>query len=207
MGGFPRHFPVVLVLLSLGWGAGPQAAAPASAAAHAPATRSQVTGVSNFAQVTPFLYRGSQPHGIGYQELKKMGVDIIVDLRLSGTDKEKAQVTKLGMGYVSIPWHCLFPNDESFVRFLKLVRDNPKKKIFVHCRYGDDRTGMAIAAYRMAVEGWTAAEARNEMNKFGFHKLVCAALVGYEKNFPQRLKKNPAFQGTDGKIVSSGPKS
>jgi protein tyrosine/serine phosphatase len=108
-------------------------------------------------------------------------------------------VTKLGMDFVSIPWHCLFPKDETFVRFLKVVRDNPKKKIFVHCRYGDDRTGMAIAAYRMAVQGWTAAEARNEMNKFGFHKVVCASLSGYQKSFPQHLKKNPAFQGLTSK--------
>ena len=198
MRSFPRHFVVVLVLLSLDWGAGSETPAPASPAAHAPATRSQVTGISNFAQVTPFLYRGSQPHGTGFQELKKMGVDIVVDLRLSGTDKEKAEVTKLGMGYVSIPWHCLFPYDGSFAGFLKLLRDNPKKKIFVHCRYGDDRTGMAIAAYRMAVEGWTAAEARNEMDKFGFHKLACAALSGYERTFPQRLKKSAAFQGLSG---------
>ena len=195
MGGFPRYIPLILLLLHLGAaGAGSTAAAPASPPAHAPAKRSQVTGVSNFAKVTPFLYRGGQPNGTGFQELKKMDVDIVVDLRLSGTSKEKAQVTKLGIEYISIPWHCLFPKDEAFVRFLKVLRDNPNKKIFVHCRYGDDRTGMAIAAYRMAVEGWTAAEARNEMNKFGFHKVVCRSLVEYENSFPQRLKKNPAFQ-------------
>ena len=195
MRGFPRHFPLVLLLLFVGAGAGSRAAVPEPSTAHAPATRSRVIGVSHFAKVTPFLYRGGQPHATGYQELKKMGVDIVVDLRLSGSGKEKVQVTKLGMEYVSIPWHCLFPKDETFARFLKLLRDNPNKKIFVHCRYGDDRTGMAIAAYRMAMEGWTAAEARNEMNKFGFHKVVCASLVGYQKSFPQRLKKNPAFQG------------
>jgi len=199
MRGFARHLPFLLLLVYAGAGTGSQAAAPASAPEHLPATRSRVIGVSNFAQVTPFLYRGGQPHGIGYQELKKRGVDIIVDLRLSGTEKEKAQVTKLGMEYMSIPWHCLFPKDQTFARFLKVVRDNPKKKIFVHCRYGDDRTGMAIAAYRMTVEGWTAEEARNEMNKFGFHKLACASLSGYEKNFPKRVEKNPAFQGLTGK--------
>src|SRR5215469_7348828 len=199
MRGVPRHFPVVLLLLLVGAGAGSRAAVPAPTAAHAPATQSRVIGVSNFAKVTPTLYRGGQPHGIGLQELKKMGVDIVVDLRLSGTGKEKAQVTKLGMEFVSIPWHCLFPKDETFVRFLKVLRDNPNKKIFVHCRYGDDRTGMAIAAYRMAMEGWTAAEARNEMNKFGFHKMACASLSGYQKSFPQRLKKNPAFQGLTNK--------
>ena len=195
MRGFPRHFPLVLLLLYVVAGTGWEPLSRASPPEHAPATRSPVLGVSNFAKVTPFLYRGGQPHGTGYLELKKMGVDIVVDLRLSGTDTEKAQVNKLGMSYISIPWHCLFPTDQTFARFLRVLRDHPKKKIFVHCRYGDDRTGMAIAAYRMAVEGWSATEARKEMNKFGFHKLVCASLVGYEKTFPKRFEKNPAFQG------------
>jgi len=200
MRGFPRYVPLILLLLSVGAArAGLPAGAPAPSIAHAPATRSEVTGISNFAKVTPFLYRGGQPHAAGFQELKKMDVDIVVDLRLTGTSQEKAQVTKLGMEYVSIPFHCLFPKDETFVRFLNVLRDNPKKKIFVHCRYGDDRTGMAIAAYRMAAEGWTAAEARNEMDKFGFHKVVCRSLVAYEKSFPQRLQKNPAFQGLTAK--------
>jgi hypothetical protein len=53
---------------------------------------------------------------------------------------------------------------------------------------------MVIAAYRMAVEGWTAEEARKEMNAFGFHTVICASLVGYEKSFPERLKKSSAFK-------------
>ena len=199
MRGFPRHFPLFLLLLYVGASAGSRSATPASPGAHAPATRSQVTGISNFAKVTPFLYRGAQPQTNGFQELKKMDVDIVVDLRLTGKGKEKDQVSKLGMEYISIPWHCLAPRDEIFVRFLKVVRDNPHKKIFVHCRYGDHRTGMAIAAYRMAMEGWTAAEARDEMNQFGFHTIPCTSLVGYEKSFPRRLQTNPAFQGLTGK--------
>ena len=67
------------------------------------------------------------------------------------------------MQFVSIPWHCPFPSDKPFARFLKLVQDNSRKKVFVHCRLGDDRTGMAVAAYRMADQGWTAEEAMNEM--------------------------------------------
>jgi hypothetical protein len=35
-----------------------------------------------------------------------------------------------------------------------LIQENPQEKIFVHRRLGDDRTGMAMAAYRMAIEGW-----------------------------------------------------
>jgi protein-tyrosine phosphatase len=66
--------------------------------------------------------------------------------------------------------------------------------VFVHCRYGDDRTGMMIAAYRMAVEGWTPEEARQEMEKFGFHPMICPSLGPYEHKFAERLSNNPAFK-------------
>ena len=173
-----------------------QSDAPGGSAssAHTPAKRLTLEGVGNFAEVTPTLLRGGQPKPVGFDGLAKMGVNIVVDARLSGKDKERKEVEKAGMQYVSLPWHCLFPKDDTFARFLAVLRENPGKKVFVHCRYGDDRTGMMIAAYRMSVQGWTAEEAREEMNKFGFHRLVCHSLVGYEGHFPERLKKDPALQ-------------
>jgi protein tyrosine phosphatase (PTP) superfamily phosphohydrolase (DUF442 family) len=157
-------------------------------------SRATVPGISNFARVTPTLYRGGQPHDGGLESLAKMGINTIVDVRLTGADKERAAAEKLGMQFVALPWHCLFPKDDPIAKFLLYLRENPGKKVFVHCRYGDDRTGMMIAAYRMAVQGWTAEEAVQEMNSFGFHHAICASLVGYEKSFPERLKNDPAFQ-------------
>jgi len=158
------------------------------------ANKLTIAGVKNFGEVTATLYRGGQPSGEGYQALAKMGVNIVVDGRLSGHDQERKQVEKAGMQYVAIPWHCLFPRDEVMARFLAVLRANPGKKVFVHCRYGDDRTGMMIAAYRMSVEGWTAKEARREMDQFGFKPMVCPSLILYEKHFPEQMKKNPALQ-------------
>jgi len=183
-----------VVFFALGASAAPPQTQPDTPqGSDAPARRITVIGVSNFGEVTPKLYRGGQPKGTGYEHLKKMGVNIVVDLRLSGKDKEKQNVTKAGMQFVSIPWHCMFPKDHVFAEFLKLLQENPDKKVFVHCRYGDDRTGMMIAAYRMAVQGWTPAEARKEMQKFGFHRTLCPSLVEYERKFPERLKKDPEF--------------
>ena len=153
-----------------------------------------IEGVGNFGQVTPHLYRGAQPKRVGFERLAKMGIDIVVDLRLTGKQDEGREVRKLGMKFVSIPWHCYLPKDKVFARFLTLLQENPGKRIFVHCRYGDDRTGMMIAAYRMAFEGWTAKDARKEMEQFGFHRLICPSLGPYEKNFPEHLKKKAAFQ-------------
>jgi tyrosine-protein phosphatase SIW14 len=161
---------------------------------HQPASRISKPGLANFAEITPVLYRGGQPHGAGLQSLANMGINTIIDVRLTGNSKEGAEAKRLGMDFVSLPWHCLFPKDDAIAKFLAYLRAHPDKKVFVHCRYGDDRTGMMIAAYRMAVEGWSAADARKEMDAFGFHHVICASLVGYEKNFPEKLKKNPAFQ-------------
>jgi protein-tyrosine phosphatase len=77
-----------------------------------------------------------------------------------------------------------------------LTRANPNKKIFVHCRLGDDRAGMTIASYRMAEQGWSAEEAMKEMESFGFtrsHHFICPSLAGYEKEFPKRFKNDSVF--------------
>jgi protein tyrosine phosphatase (PTP) superfamily phosphohydrolase (DUF442 family) len=161
-------------------------------------SRKHYVGLPNFAEVSPNLFRGGQPGVDGLEALKKMGVGIIVDMRGSKSPHEEIAVRKLGMQYLAIPWHCPFPSDAIFARFLRVIHDNPKKKIFVHCRLGDDRTGMAIAAYRMAEEGWSAEEALDEMEEFGFtgpHHVICPTLQLYERHFPEHFKNNPIFEG------------
>jgi len=151
----------------------------------------------NFDEATTTLYRGGQPSKSGFRILAKMGINIVVDLRGS-RDSERKIVTHLGMRYVALPWRCSFPKDKTFAQFLTLLRKNPGRKIFVHCRLGDDRTGMMIASYRMAQEGWSAERAEKEMEKFGFsfahRRLICPGLSSYEEKFPQRFKTSPAFR-------------
>ena len=152
-------------------------------------------GLPNFGQVTPNLFRGAQPETDGFKTLQALGVNIVVDMR--GNRNERGPVENLGMQYVSIPWDAHSPSDEIIARFLKVIEENPDKKIFVHCHAGVDRTGMAIASYRMAKEGWSPGEAMKEMQFFGFsgfHNLRFPALVRFEKDFPQRLKTSSLFQ-------------
>jgi len=156
-----------------------------------------VPGVPNLGEVNSTLYRGAQPTQQGFQKLAEMGISIVVDLRERGLEVERQQMTKLGMRFVAIPWNCFHPEDTDMARFLRLLRDNRGKKVFVHCQTGDDRTGMMIAAYRMAKEGWTAEEAMKEMEAYGFtspHHLICPGLSSYEARFPRRFKTSPAFR-------------
>jgi tyrosine-protein phosphatase SIW14 len=164
--------------------------------AHSRAEKRQIQGLPNFGEVTPTLFRGAQPTHEGFKTLAGMGIDIVVDARHRVADPEAKEVRQLGMQYVAIPWHCPFPKDDIFLKFLKLLQENPNKKVFLHCGLGEDRTGMMIAAYRMAAQGWTADEAMLEMKQFGFssvHHVICPGLASYEKHFPDHLRTNPAF--------------
>ena len=156
-------------------------------------------GLPNFGEVTRNLFRGGQPESHGYKTLQVMGVKIVVDMR--GNTSEQGDVEKLGMRYISIPWNAKSPSNEIIARFLKVIEENPDKKIFVHCHGGVDRTGMAIASYRMAKEGWSPDEAMKEMQLFGFsrfHYLRFPTLVRFEKDFPEHLKTDSAFQQSQG---------
>jgi tyrosine-protein phosphatase SIW14 len=166
---------------------------PHAASSHRPARKITVIGISNFGEVTPHLFRGGQPKLTGYEHLKQMGIDLVVDLRLSGEANEKKRRQQ--------SWHevCLVRLVLHVAPRCRLCEipatptGQPRQEIFVHCRYGDDRTGMVIAAYRMADEGWTPEEARKEMEKFGFHHFVCPRLGPYEKRFPEHLKNSFVF--------------
>ena len=151
----------------------------------------------DFAEVTPTLYRGAQASHEGFRKLAAMGVKIVIDLR-GARKSERKFVNSLGMSYVPMGWECSFPKDKTFAEFLTLIVDNPGTKIFVHCRVGDDRTGMMIAAFRMAEQGWSAERAEKEMERFGFNfthrRLICPRLSSYEESFPERFSTEPAFR-------------
>ena len=171
---------------------------PSSPTRQSRGNKSTSKDLPNFSEATGTLYRGGQPTKNGFRILAKRGVNIVVDLRGS-RESERKIVTRLGMQYVALPWRCFMPKDIVFAQFLTLVRKNPGKKIFVHCRMGDDRTAMMIASYRMAEEGWSAERAEKEMERNGFsfaHKrLICPTLDSYEESFPHRFKTSPAFRG------------
>jgi tyrosine-protein phosphatase SIW14 len=186
----------VVLLLAFGMiaGAQPPQRTTSSSAEHSAGKHITSVGLPNYGEVTPELYRGGQPTAAGFEKLSRMGVGIVVDFGRSARDEK--QTKKLGMEYVTIPWHCPFPKDEAFAEFLRLIQEHPGKKIFAHCRLGDDRTGMMVAAYRMGLEGWSADRAMNEMKQFGFsraHHFICPSLASYEKSFPERFRNNKAF--------------
>jgi protein-tyrosine phosphatase len=162
--------------------------------------RLSIHGVENAGKISDFLYRGAQPRGDGYAELKKLGISIVVDLRNSkpiksanGETREQVRVEAAGMRYVEIPTSAFFgPTEVQVAKFLQLLHDNPNQKIFVHCYFGDDRTGTMVATYRIAMDKWTSDEAYNEMRAYHFHKHLIA-MGHFVKVFPAVFDLSPFF--------------
>jgi tyrosine-protein phosphatase SIW14 len=173
------------------------AARPVAPAAVQPAygEKLHLTGIPNAGKISDLLYRGAQPKDAGLAELKKLGITTIVDLRgedRQKTDWEHREATALGMRFVYIPvsgWSP--PTDEQLAQFLSLFRDDPPQKIFVHCRYGSDRTGMFVAAYRMAMDKWSSEQAVKEMYFFGFNGFWHPSMQEFIREFPEHLKSSP----------------
>ena len=153
-----------------------------SAPATRPASWAQpvdVAGVGNCYRLADGLYRGAQPDGAGFENLRKIGVKSVVNLRFDHSDQDKIGATQLE--YLHIPMIAFSrPTDEQVVEFLRFVTDKGHQPVFVHCQHGSERTGMMCAIYRIAVCGWPREEAIREMKAggFGYHP-ECETLVEY----------------------------
>jgi tyrosine-protein phosphatase SIW14 len=170
---------------------------PPSAMRSAYGDKLRIPGIPNTGRINDHLYRGAQPRSQGLAELKKLGITTIVDLRGEDPAKiawERQQAESLGMRFVQIPvsgWSP--PTDEQVIQFLSLFHNDPKEKIFVHCRFGDDRTGVFVATYRMALEKWPAEQALNEMYFFGFNGFWHPSMKTFINEFRAHLDSTPAF--------------
>ena len=173
------------------------APAPASAQVFAPALRLERPGLPNLGKVSEQLYRGAQPAPEGFAELKKLGVNVVVNLRDedSKIDGERKYVEAQGMKYVCLPWSGFArPNNKQVADFLQLLRDHPDQKVFVHCRRGAERTGVMVAAYRMSSEHWTPEQALVEMKEYRFRSFWFGRLSSYVKQFPSLSTTDPELK-------------
>ena len=123
------------------------------------------------------LWCGSKPDRCGAESLLSLGVRTVVNLELRHDDMKAFQVARPSKvlsekvdyfrireseSYVLLPPSVL---DSDVAEFLAIVKTQPKP-IYVHCRSGQNRTGVMVAAYRVLLEGWSPKNAIDEMGKY-----------------------------------------
>ncbi len=139
--------------------------------------------IDEFHAVSPGIYRGAVPGVNGLQALAKFGVKTIINLKTNFTgDDERRIAESLGMQYVAKPMvPFLRPQDRDMAEILRILADGSQHPVFVHCRHGQDRTGLVIGLYRVFVENWSPAAAYDEMLRYNFHPELSALQSYFEE--------------------------
>jgi protein tyrosine phosphatase (PTP) superfamily phosphohydrolase (DUF442 family) len=128
----------------------------------------------NFHVVEPYLWRGAAPNVEGVDELKRLGVKTIVDLRRSpqGTSWEGAYAITHGLRYINVPMGNSIPTLTKQRKVLAVIdqaaNDPSKGPVFLHCSHGSDRTGFMVACWRVQHDKRSILEAFTEMMQHGF---------------------------------------
>src|SRR6476661_4186861 len=84
----------------------------------------KLAGLPNAGKINDSLFRGAQPLSEGFEQLKKLGITTIVDLRGEDPDKikwERQQAESAGLHFVNIPvsgWSP--PTNDQVAEFLSL---------------------------------------------------------------------------------------
>lgn len=114
------------------------------------------------------LWRSGQPDLEGLRALAQAGVKTVLSLREKVDEEERREAKKLGMTVESVPiLGFLMPTFSQVDRARKILEDPAKRPAAVHCRYGKDRTGTVVAAYKVMKGVMTPEEAAAEAKTIG----------------------------------------
>ncbi len=129
----------------------------------------QTPAVRNFGTVEQsILYRGAQPTSAELHTLADFGIKTVIDLRGDkSVASERAVVeSELHLKFVNIPLSELRAPTNEQVKQILAVIDAAPKPVYVHCRRGRDRTGVAVATFRIRHDQWSNSRALQEAETY-----------------------------------------
>lgn len=126
----------------------------------------------NFQRVEDNIYRGGAPN----QKDLEMLNDVYHIKRVISLDQNVAAqiapfLKQVKIEQITVP---LNSSDVGMTDALNLLSRNivtwltTKQPVYIHCLHGKDRTGLAIALFRIKHDNWSVNQAINEAKKFGY---------------------------------------
>lgn len=136
------------------------------------------SGIRNFKQVAPGVYRGGQPETAAqWQYIRKLGLTNDVKLN-DGEEFSDRGALDAGMTlyYYPIDTFTQLVTGPSATQMSNVVAVIKRGGTYFHCERGQDRTGLAAGLFRLD-QGWPKERAYSEMLTNGFHP----TLMGLKK--------------------------
>ena len=124
-------------------------------------------------QVSPLVSRGQRPDAAKLADLAtRQQCRATINLCAEMADGDAPAVAEAGLAGVLRTSHVPvtdmeLPTIAQVIQILDLLAGPGAVRTYVHCEAGRARTGVAIGCYRMAVMGWSSADALTEAVNFG----------------------------------------
>lgn len=140
----------------------------------------------NFRKVTPQLYRSGLISKEAVPYLKQLGIKTVLtfDNKPKRVAEEQQFLEVAGIKPVSIPWSGWDDPDDATIRKIHdIMNTSELQPILVHCKHGQERTGVVLATWRIAHQNWDFDRAYQEMKSCGFRPFQYGHLKKYVYNF------------------------
>lgn len=129
-----------------------------------------------FEKVSDSFYRGSEITLKEIHFLAQKGIKKILNLKVQNTKEIKSFkkiCEKHGMSYINVPIN-VFEEPETTVDELKNIVKNvsAENPIYVHCKYGEDRTGFVTGLHLLLNKNWQINDILDDMEKNGYKKAL-----------------------------------
>ncbi len=122
----------------------------------------------NFYQVTPSIYRSAMPDQRKLKIIQAQHISTVISL-IKEDDKQWLG-DKTNINYISYPIHADRVTDDDVLYILRTIKQSLSKgeAVLLHCKHGQNRTGLFVAMYRIVNQRWTKQHAIWEMANVGY---------------------------------------
>jgi len=121
-----------------------------------------------FYALSPTLYRSALPEATDVTELRERGIHTVINFY---QQSDTSWLNDDRITQMHIPLRGERVTDTEVISVLRAIRQGEQRGgVLVHCKHGQNRTGLITAMYRIVYDGWSREEAMGEMLEGGFGK-------------------------------------
>lgn len=129
---------------------------------------------ANLYRIDDKLYCSEQPVADDGDAIEKLGIKSVINLRYFDRNDNDTHLKNRGLTLLNRPLRSWRIKPEDIAQTLYLIEKQQQQgAVLIHCYHGADRTGLISGMYRIIYQGWTVADAKEEMlhGPYGYHSI------------------------------------